>query len=184
MNSRTTKIARRLAVVVLAVTTAALVAPAAQASDRIVDDWFRDTPMAPAVQSVRPTGLSGDNMFRAYFRNLDAASKQSSDRLVDDWFRDSSPASVALRPQGLDGDYMFRDYLHSLGGTSKQASDSIVDDWFRDAPAATLAASSNDGLGQREILGAAGAVAAALLLGGIVLGRRQVRLTRHSIEGA
>jgi hypothetical protein len=182
MNPMTTKIARRFAVIVLALTSAALVAPAAQAGDRIVDDWFRDAAPSVAAQPARPTGLNGDYMFRSYFRSLDAASKQASDRIVDDWFRDVTTASGPL-PQGLDGDYMFRDYLRSVGGTSKQAGDHIVDDWFRDSPTAILATTGDDGLRSREILGVACSVAAALLLGGIVLGRRQVRHTRHSIEG-
>lgn len=183
MNPKTTKIARRFAVAVLALASTALVAPAAQAGDRIVDDWYRDAPQGAAVQPAVPADLNGDHMFRSYFRGLDAASKQANDRIVDDWFRDEKPVNATPRPHGLDGDYMFRDYLSSVGATPKQANDHILDVSFRDAPAPALVTSSDDGLGSPELLAGAGTVVAALLLGGIVLGRRQVRHTRHSIEG-
>jgi hypothetical protein len=108
----------------------------------------------------------------------------AGDRIVDDWFRDV-PRVAATQPpppQGLEG-YMIRYYILSLDRSPSGTSDHVVDDWFRDSTSVSPASSSGDGLGAREIGGVAVSAAVLLLLGGLVLGRRQVRHTRHSIEG-
>jgi len=116
MNGKTHKIRRRLAAIVLGATAAAFVAPAANAGDRIVDDWFRDAPIGTAY------------------------APSTSDRIVDDWFRDSSPAQAmpTLRPMS-NLNYLYKrsvalnDLHHSgqtaqVGGVS-QVSTSDAFDW-------------------------------------------------------
>jgi hypothetical protein len=64
--------------------------PAVPKGDRIVDDWFRDTPSV-ATQSE-------ERIVDDWFRDAPSPATQGSERIVDDSFRDAqtSPAAVPV----------------------------------------------------------------------------------------
>ena len=84
MDGRIPTLRRRLLAIALGGLIAAFLVPAAQASNGIVDDWFRDANAAPAQATALPGDLLGDYMFRDYFRNANRVARQSPITVVRD----------------------------------------------------------------------------------------------------
>ncbi len=92
MHEKAHMIRRTLTAIVLGATVAAVIAPAAHANNRIVDDWFRDARHAQATPQAVYT--LPDRLVEKYSRHMDGVAAQTSDRIVDDWFRDGRSVTV------------------------------------------------------------------------------------------
>ena len=144
LSTHITRLAKATA---LGVAIAALVLPAAQAGDIVVDDYFRDGTTLPSSPVVAD-----------YFR--DGAALTATDRpLIDDWFRDG--ATVDALGEVVVDDW-FRDAISVSGDRQPLSADEralaasmvetsaiaaptptalrtnvVGDDWFRDSQRVT-----------------------------------------------
>lgn len=90
-----TQITRLAKVLALGLAIAALVVPAAQAADVVVDDYFRDATALPSSPVV-------DDYFRDANREAAATSPVSRANVIgDDWFRDAG--TIATSQSKADG---------------------------------------------------------------------------------
>jgi hypothetical protein len=168
------------------------------ASDRIVDDWFRD-----AAPVATPTS---DPIVDDYFRDPAPAATPVGDRIVDDYFRDPAPVatqgvdrteaeifhSAPVATQGVDRivDDSFRDpapvatqrvdrteaeILHHPAPVATQGVDRIVDDSFRDPPTVTPSQPTGSGFDWGDFGIGAGSMLGLALIAGLGLGAVALR---------
>ena len=141
----------------LGLALAALVVPATQAADVVMDDWFRD---AASATSTLPADFRGD-----------------------DWFRDARAVAATILPVNFRGDDWFRDAKPVEADTPRTLPANFVgDDSFRDAsriaaPQATHGFDWADfGLGAGSMLG--GLVLLTVLAGAVLVRRGTRTLSR------
>ena len=146
MNGTTHLISRLARIFGLALAIAVIAVPAAQAADRLVDDYFRD--------SIRSTAVANDRLVDDYFRDpVVAAAPQS--RIVDDWFRDPQVAT----PLG-----------------AAPVANRLVDDYFRDASTVAAPQPTSTGFDWSIFLiGAGSMLGLVLLASGLALGAASLR---------
>jgi hypothetical protein len=95
-----TYIIRLARVLALGIVAMAFVVPAAQANDRLVDDWFRGAPSAKqAALSSKPVT---NRLVDDYFRDANSVTAQTSDGIVDDWFRDGNRVAASAAQTTAD----------------------------------------------------------------------------------
>ena len=203
MNGKSHRIRRMLTAVALSAAAALLVVPLAQAR---LDDWSRS--LAPEQpQATQPSNLTGDFMFRDYFRNATRATLQANDHILDVSARDAGIGNangvvlqandhvldVSARDAGIvpsqgqrsRGDLMYRNYQLSAQTGAAQANDNILDVSAREAGPAPFEASTSSGTDWQRIgIGVAGGLGGVLLLAGLVFGIVEVRHTRHRLGSA
>jgi hypothetical protein len=94
-----THIIRLARVLALGIVAMAFVVPAAQANDRLVDDWFR----APSAKQAAPASKPVTNrLVDDYFRDANRVTAQTSDGIVDDWFRDDNRVAASAAKTTAD----------------------------------------------------------------------------------
>jgi hypothetical protein len=94
-----THIIRLARVLTLGIVAMAFVVPAAQANDRLVDDWFRAPSAKQAAPSSRPVT---NRLVDDYFRDANSVTAQASDGIVDDWFRDGNRVAASAAQTTAD----------------------------------------------------------------------------------
>jgi hypothetical protein len=144
-----TQIPKLAKAVVLAMTLGAILVPAAQAKDRIVDDWFRDVTRTAAPQHTQVPQDVRDH------RQVAQLLRATNDRIVDDWFRDPQAAPpLAAAP----------------------VANRIVDDYFRDPVTVVASQPSAGGFDWGDFgIGAAAMLGLVVLAAGLGLGALAAR---------
>jgi hypothetical protein len=124
MYGNSHKVRRMLSAVVLSAAAALFVVPLAQAK---LDGPYLGT----QPKATQPGPLTGDFMFRDYFRSAKLAAIQANDHILDVSARDAGVVSSG--PLDLRGDNMFRDYFRTANAAALQANDHVLDVSARDA---------------------------------------------------
>lgn len=140
----------------LAFVLGALLVPAAQAGNRLVDDWFRDRNAYPATS----IGMIDDS-----FRDATPAAAAPGDRIVDDYFRDATRVAA---PTGPIVDDYFRDPQLAAPRASAPVADRIVDDYFRNPVRVVVPQPTSGGFDWGDFgIGAGAMLGLVLLLAGL-----------------